>query len=168
MRLKHCSIFTNMLNHLGHFITPGKIEVSKRSTEAIEGLKEPSPATGSKSFLLFSNFFSSFEPSLARMEAPLHDKLCKYQPTTFIELDDTEPRISNRLRNDPCRPCIVTNETWGTVYRGHRLLRPTSTMTVNEGARGRAVTAVGILVESVEQIWAGLWDEGSVMPSSSW
>lgn len=51
LKLKKCSLFTNKVDYLGHVIRPGKLQVAERTTEAIQGLKEPSTVTGMKSFL---------------------------------------------------------------------------------------------------------------------
>lgn len=85
-KLKKCSFFAENINHLGHVICPGKIEVVESTTDAIRQIRDPSTQTGIRVILRLFGVFRQLVISFLHVVALLNQKFCKPQPKPFPSL----------------------------------------------------------------------------------
>lgn len=78
--------FAETINYLNHVIRPGRLEIAKTTTKAIQELQDPTAQTEVRSFLDLCNVFRRFLPNFLQTAAPLNKKLQKGQPKSFPDL----------------------------------------------------------------------------------
>ena len=97
LKLKKCFFFCDKIDYLGHVISPGKLEVASKTTEAIKGLSYPTDVSQMRSFLGLCNDYRRFVPNFTRLAKPLNRKLKKDRSIRF-ELDDSEKEAVDALK----------------------------------------------------------------------
>lgn len=75
--LKNCFFFLTKIYYLGHFISPGSLELDPQATDAIWKLKDPTNDTEVHYFLVLCNFFWRFVPKVSIISTPINLKLRK-------------------------------------------------------------------------------------------
>lgn len=83
---KKCEFFTICINSLGYVTHPGRLQVSKRAIEAVQGIELPASLKQLRSILWFCNVFRCFVPNFACMSIPRKKKLPKGHLQTFVGL----------------------------------------------------------------------------------
>ena len=108
LKLPKCHYFKNSVDYLGHIVTPGRLEIARRATDAIDKALPPRNATEMRSFLGLCNFYRRFVPNFSRIAKPLNQRLTKGQPTKWGDLIDEETEafktLKTRLINPRCWP----------------------------------------------------------------
>ena len=69
LKLNKCNFFTKVVDHLGHVIKPGRLEVATKNTAAIEVFREPETQTQLRYFLGLCNVYRRLVPNFARVSA---------------------------------------------------------------------------------------------------
>lgn len=100
LKVKKCHFISKSINYLGHMISPGKLQVAKMATEAIESLTYPKNISQIWFFHGLRHVYRRFVPGFPKIVAPLKEKLNKGEPSHFV-LDDQERRAIYRLRKRP-------------------------------------------------------------------
>lgn len=80
LKMKKKFFLAEKIDRLGHFIRPGRLEVSDAITKSIQELQEPTMQKEVRSFLGFCNVFRRFVQNHSKISAPLNRKLRKNQP----------------------------------------------------------------------------------------
>ena len=108
LKLKKCSWFTNKVHYLGHVITPGKLSVATKPTEAFAKAIFPTGLTQLRSFLGAANVYRRFIRNYAHVAKPLSSMLKKdlkidWQSPTSAQLEAFET-----LKNQLVKPPILS------------------------------------------------------------
>ena len=90
LKLPKCYFFKTSVDYLGHIVTPGRLEVAKRATEAVEKALPPLNATERRSFLGLCNVYRRFVLNFSRLAKVLNLKLRMDQPDKWGDLTDDE------------------------------------------------------------------------------
>ncbi len=71
---------------LGHRITPGRLEVSLKREDTLEGFQIPATQTQVRSFLGMCNVYRRFLKDFGKIAGPLNDHLIKSMPADLWPL----------------------------------------------------------------------------------
>ena len=72
LNVKKCHFFKHSVDYLGHVITPGKLAVATKNTEAITNASFPTTQSGVRRFLGMCNMYRRFVPNFSEVAAPLN------------------------------------------------------------------------------------------------
>ena len=105
LKLPKCHFFKMSVDYIGHIVTPGRLEVAKRATEAVEKELPPRNASELQSFFGLCNVYRRFVPKFFRLAKAFNLKLWKDQPVKWGDLTDDEmlpfKNLKSRLINPP-------------------------------------------------------------------
>ena len=107
LKLSKCSFFKNEVDYLGHVVSPGKLAVAQKTTEAVAKFKLPETQTHIKSFLGLCNVYRRFVPNFARVSAPLNSMLKKGEPVKLPPLNEAQLASYNALKQALISPPIL-------------------------------------------------------------
>ena len=116
LKLPKCHLFKNSVDYLGHIVTPGRLEIARRATDAIDKALPPRNATEMRSFLGLFNVYRRFVPNLSRIAKPLNQRLTKGQPTKWGELKDEETKAFKNLKTRLINPPVLALPKVGRRY----------------------------------------------------
>ena len=116
LKLPKCHFFKNSVDYLGHIVTPGRLEISRRATDAIDKALPPRNATGMRSFLGLCNVYRRFVPNFSRITKPLNQRLTKGQPTKWGDLTNEETEAFKTLKTRLINPPVLALPKVGRSY----------------------------------------------------
>ena len=105
LKLKKCDFFRNKVNYLGYVITPGKLSVATKNTEAFAKAKFPTNITQLRSFLGAANVYRRFVKDFSKIAKPLSamtqkDANPQWDDPTEMQLDAFET-LKRKLVSPP-------------------------------------------------------------------
>lgn len=101
--LKKCYFFCECIGYLSHVIAPGKLQVARKTTEAITAVRYPTTVSQMRSFLGLYSKYRRFVPGFAKLVALLNQRLKEGKPLHF-ELDEEERKAVNELESGLTSP----------------------------------------------------------------
>lgn len=93
LKRQNGALFTNIINYLRQFITPGLLEIANHTTDEIREGKIPTTVTKVRSFLGLCNVFRRFVTNFTRISSPLPRRLNKTQAKDLGLLRKTSLRL---------------------------------------------------------------------------
>lgn len=81
--LKNCSFFSKNIDYSSHVISPGKLSVSAKTTEAVKAFMYPNRVSKLRSFLRACDVYQRFVPNFARPASSLNKKFKERDPLQF-------------------------------------------------------------------------------------
>ena len=116
LKLPKCEFFRESVDYLGHIISPGKLNVAHRATEAFSKALPPRNVTELRSFLGLCNVYRRFVPNFARLSKPLNRMLEKGHPTEWSDLTDDQLGAFETLKSRLTNPPVLTLPRAGQSY----------------------------------------------------
>ena len=107
LKLPKCYFFRKSVDYLGHIVSPGKLEVAHRGTEAIRKTLPPRTFTEMKSFIGLCNVYRRFVPNFSRIAKPLDKMVCKDHPKVWDNLTDEQMAAFTELRTRLMQPPVL-------------------------------------------------------------
>lgn len=105
-KLKKCSFFSTTVDYLGHIITPKKLHVATKTTEAIKASQYPTTVSELPSFLGLCNIYRRFVQKFARLASPLNKNLDMVEPLQF-GFDNEEMKAADALIDKSITPPVL-------------------------------------------------------------
>lgn len=96
LKPRNCYFSSDKINHLGHVISPGKLELASEVTEATKRLPCTKKVSQTSSFLGLCNEYHKFVPNFPTLTRPLKKRLKESGPAR-VQLHDSEGEAVDTL-----------------------------------------------------------------------
>lgn len=105
LKATKCHFFQKEVEYLGHVVTPGRVAVNTKNTDALRRIRYPRTQTHLKSFLGMCGVYRKFVKDFANLARPLtrltSTKLAKQLPPPTKEEDSSFTTLKEKLLSPP-------------------------------------------------------------------
>lgn len=105
-KLPNCFFSQASVDYLGHVVRPDKLEVAKRTTDAMPMAKTRKAHSELRSFLGLCNFYRRFVEEFSKIAAPLNEMLKMGTPSAFDCLREDQYKFFGTLKDKLLNPSI--------------------------------------------------------------
>ena len=116
LKLSKCAFFQTKVDYLGHVITPGKLRVATKASEAFRSFEYPKTLTQLRSFLGACNVFRRFVQNFAKIARPLTMLTRKDASPNFENPTDEELEAFETLKQRMTSPPVLALPRHGKPY----------------------------------------------------